>query len=570
MGATWVAGQARAQPIKIVLVGDSTVNDDGGWGPGFAASFGPAVECINLARNGRSSKSFRDEGLWAPALAAKPNFVLIQFGHNDGPGKGPARETDPQTTFHANMVRYVEEVRAAGGTPVLVTSIVRRNFDANGKIKRDSLVPYVEEVRKIAAENKVPLIDLYALTLAQAERLGPAGCAAIGGRTPDGKLDTTHLGPLGQKEIGVMAAQELVRLEPSLAADVHPLVSWRDAMRQPAAWYSSAEAVRIARDLLLYQHENGGWEKNIDMSLPLGGKHRTEVEKQKPEAHTTIDNGATYTQMRYLALVYSATHQAAFEEAFLKGLHYLLEAQYANGGWPQFYPLRHGYWDHITYNDDAMIGVMDTLRAIVRKEPQYAFVSDSDRTQAQKAIDKGIECILKTQVVVNGKPAVWCAQHDEHTLAPAKARSYELPSFSGSESVGIVRFLMGIDHPSPDVVRSIQGAVAWFNTNKITGIRLEQKTEPGTPKGYDTVVVSDASAPPLWARFYDLKTVQPMFCGRDGIVKHQLSEIEYERRNGYRWYVDGPARLLAEDYPRWMEKWAPGQAARITSAHRGN
>jgi lysophospholipase L1-like esterase len=192
------------------------VNDEGGWGPGLRSFFGPGAEVVNLAKNGRSSKSFFSEGLWAPALAAKPKYVLIQFGHNDGPGKGPDRETDPATTFRANMTRYIDESRAAGAEPILVTSIVRRNFTPDGKIKRDSLVPYVEEVRRLAAEKKVVLIDLYSLTLEQAEKLGPAGCDEISARTADGKVDTTHLGPKGRQEIGVMAARELVRLVPSL------------------------------------------------------------------------------------------------------------------------------------------------------------------------------------------------------------------------------------------------------------------------------------------------------------------------------------------------------------------
>ena len=115
-----------------MLVGDSTVNDEGGWGTGFRASFGPPVKSINLARNGRSSKSFRDEGAWAPALAAKPN-VLIQFGHNDNPGKGSKRETDPETTYRSNLTRYAGESRGAGATPIPITSIVRRNFDAGGQ-----------------------------------------------------------------------------------------------------------------------------------------------------------------------------------------------------------------------------------------------------------------------------------------------------------------------------------------------------------------------------------------------------------------------------------------------------
>jgi len=298
----------------------------------------------------------------------------------------------------------------------------------------------------------------------------------------------------------------------------------------------------------------GGWDKNIDMAMPLGSKERAEVERQKRDGHTTIDNQATYTQLQYLAKVYAATKEQPFAAAFRRGLNYLLKAQYANGGWPQFYPLRNGYWSHITFNDDAMIGVMETLRAIVDAKSEYSFLDDADRARSKRAIDKGVECILKTQVIVDGKPTAWCAQHDEQTLAPAKARSYELPSLSGSESVGIVRFLMGIDHPSPEIVRAVEGAVAWFGAVKITGIRLDRKPDAGALKGYDLVAVPDAAAPPQWARFYEIGANRPMFSGRDGIVKYQMSEIEYERRNGYRWYVDSPARLLSEDYPRWMTK----------------
>jgi lysophospholipase L1-like esterase len=212
-----IIGLSPAQkPIRIVLVGDSTVNDEGGWGEGFRNSFGPPVEVVNLAKNGRSSKSFRDEGLWEPALGAKPDFILIQFGHNDEPGKGPDRETDPSTTYRANMMRYIDEARAVGATPILVTSIVRRNFDAEGKIKRDHLIDYVAEVRKLAVEKNVALIDLYALTLAQSEELGPEESRSLGATTKEGKLDTTHLSATGRQEIGAIAAREFVRLEPAL------------------------------------------------------------------------------------------------------------------------------------------------------------------------------------------------------------------------------------------------------------------------------------------------------------------------------------------------------------------
>lgn len=231
-------------------------------------------------------------------------------------------------------------------------------------------------------------------------------------------------------------------------------------------------------------------------------------------------------------------------------MQYLFEAQYPNGGWPQFYPLRKGYYTHITYNDDAMVGVMELLRNIVQKEPDYLFLNNAMRERARLAIEMSVKIILATQVKQNGKLTVWCAQHDETTLAPAKARSYELPSLSGSESVGIVKFLMGIEKPSPEIVMAVSSAIDWFKEHKITGIKLERKQQPGTAKGYDQIVVSDQNASPLWARFYELGTNRPIFCGRDGVVKYSIAEIEYERRNGYRWYVERPAKLI-EEYNKW-------------------
>ena len=204
------SGQTDLVQTRIVLVGDSTVAEGGGWGPGFRAAMGPKYEVINLARNGRSSKSFRDEGAWEPALKAGAKYILIQFGHNDGPGKGSDRETFPGTSFHANLADYVEEARAAGAIPILVTSIVRRNLTPEGKVKPDTLVPYVEETRIVAEEEKIPLIDMYALTLAQCESLGPKGCGELNAKNADGSPDTTHLSPKGQMEIGAIVAKKFM------------------------------------------------------------------------------------------------------------------------------------------------------------------------------------------------------------------------------------------------------------------------------------------------------------------------------------------------------------------------
>jgi lysophospholipase L1-like esterase len=198
----------------ITLVGDSTVAEGGGWGPGFRAALAGKAEVRNLARNGRSSKSFRDEGAWKPAIDGSAKYILIQFRHNDCPGKGPERETDPATTYRANLVQFINETRAAGATPVLVTSIVRRNFTSENRIKPDCLVPYVEQTRRLAAETKTPLLDMYAHTLGLSERIGPAESDTLGATTADGKPDRTHLSPKGQQEIGAIAAREFLKLFP--------------------------------------------------------------------------------------------------------------------------------------------------------------------------------------------------------------------------------------------------------------------------------------------------------------------------------------------------------------------
>jgi PelA/Pel-15E family pectate lyase len=324
-------------------------------------------------------------------------------------------------------------------------------------------------------------------------------------------------------------------------------IAWADAQNKPDEWYASAEALRIADNVLLFQRESGGWPKNIDMGKPLNENDRAALQRQKKKIDSTIDNGATYTQLSFLARVYTAQHHERHRESVLKGLDYLFKAQYPNGGWPQFYPDLSGYYKHITFNDDAMIGVMKLLRDVAAGKPNYVFVDEARRANAARAVEKGIECILKTQVIVNGKRTVWCAQHDEVTLAPAPARKFEVTSLSGGESVGIVRFLMSIKNPSPAVVEAVEAAVAWFEQTQLRGIKW-------IDNGSDRVVVKDSTAGPIWARFYEMGTNRPVFVGRDGVVKYDVAQIEHERRTGYNWYVDEPAKLLQKDYPAWRRK----------------
>ncbi|MCB0533822.1 MAG: pectate lyase [Saprospiraceae bacterium] len=329
------------------------------------------------------------------------------------------------------------------------------------------------------------------------------------------------------------------------------------ATRMPADWYGSDAAKSVAENVLLTQKEIGGWAKNKPYHHKFSEGEKAEYLESKGESGATFDNGATITELRFLAKVYAHFKDERYKQAFEKGLAYIFEAQYENGGWPQFYPVRAGesvaYSGHITYNDNAMANIMRFLEEIAADDAEFAaFQLNADtKAKAKQAFDKGIQCFLDTQIIVDGKPTVWCAQHDAKTLAPAKARKYELPSFSGAESVGIVLLLMDVDQPSEAIVSAVDGAIRWFENHKITGIRQDVET---TAEGKrNKIIVEDKDAPPVWARFYDLETGKPFFCDRDGIKKNTMAEIGFERRNGYGWYTDAPEKLLKE-YPKWRKR----------------
>jgi PelA/Pel-15E family pectate lyase len=266
---------------------------------------------------------------------------------------------------------------------------------------------------------------------------------------------------------------------------------------------------------------------------------------------STIDNGGTYTQLRFLARAYSAAPDERVRDAFLKGLDYLLDAQYDNGGWPMFHPPREGYTAHIDFNDNAMAGVMMLMDDVATGDKPFEFIDAQRRTRAAAAFAKGIDCILKCQIVTDGVRTGWCAQHDEVTFAPAPARAFEPVSLSGHESVGLVRCLMRVDSPSSSIIAAVEGAVKWLNEVKIEGIRIVRVE---TPEGRDRAVIEDPNAPPIWARFYEIGTNRPIFTGRSAVVHYSYDQIERERRLGYAYYGDWPARLLTKEYPAWSEK----------------
>jgi PelA/Pel-15E family pectate lyase len=330
----------------------------------------------------------------------------------------------------------------------------------------------------------------------------------------------------------------------------------RQYLDKPDDWFAGPDAKEIATNILSYQSSLGGWPKNVDTTAKL---YDGDPARLKP----TFDNKATVDELRFLARAFDVTKEPKYQAAVEKGVDYILKAQYPSGGWPQFYPPDNSYHRYITFNDDVMVRVMELLRDTYTSD-RFAFLDAARKKSAKTEFDLGVQCILKCQIKVDGKLTAWCAQHDEKTFAPTPGRSFELTSISGSESVGVVELLMSLDDPSPQVIQSIQSAIAWFESAKLPGIKVDQEDAPDTIKGHDRVVVPDASAPPMWARFYDIKTNKPIFSDRDGIPKAELAEIGDERRNGYRWLDYWPQPLLDTEYPAWKAKWATKLAVPTT------
>lgn len=332
-------------------------------------------------------------------------------------------------------------------------------------------------------------------------------------------------------------------------------ISWQVAQRpHDADWYMSREARAVADSIVKYQMPSGGWPKNQDWGM---GPDTIEMEDcMRTGIGSTIDNGATYTELRFLARMYRYTNIIEYRVAFLDGMEYLLGMQYPNGGWPQFYPSRGAghYSNHITFNDNAMINVMQFLLEVAENGEPYdmLWLKDDLRQRCLKAYAKGVDCILKCQIVVDGQPTVWCQQHDEHTMKPAQGRAYELPSFCGAgETTPIVELLLSLPAPSDSIILAIDGAIRWLENHKIEGKALESYINAdGKP---DRRLVDQPGAPAMWARFYDLINGEPLFCGRDGVPRKHIEDIEYERRNGYSWYGSQPERLIRR-YNEWAEK----------------
>jgi PelA/Pel-15E family pectate lyase len=340
------------------------------------------------------------------------------------------------------------------------------------------------------------------------------------------------------------------------------------------AKYAPEQIVEIAENVLLYQRANGGWIENQDPTRVLDASERARIAADKAKPEISFDNRNVFSQVEYLASVYAQTREPRYRDAAARGIEAMLAHQNPTcGGWPHTVPGREPYHSHITIADDVTSGVLTVLRRVAAGASPFDFVAPAPRMRAREALSRGDACLLRLQIVQAGQLAGWAGQYDSHTLQPALGRSYELPAIVAWETTGVVRYLMGVESPSPDVVRAVEGAVAWLERSKLAGLRIE--TFAAEPVKYtyhtsttDRRLLDDPAAQPLWARFYDLADNSVVLANRDGKRVATYDQIARERRTGYDWYGTWPAKLLAEDLPAWRARVGRGSRPPVPKTSR--
>ncbi len=365
---------------------------------------------------------------------------------------------------------------------------------------------------------------------------------------------------------------EVVPLQPARNGGVYVAVPldgfadgihhWRNRYGDAYAKYDQSQIIEIAENVLRYQRNNGGWIENRDPMRILSEQEQIDLLKEKDNPTYSFDNRNIYSQIEYLSAVYSQTGDARYRDSALRGLVLTFGAQYRNcGGWPHTVPGTESYHPYITMADEVTSGVLRMMRKINAAETPFAWVDAGLRKRAGEALLRGDDCILRLQVrQADGRLAAWAGQYNPETLLPADGRTFELASVVSWESVEVVRYLMGIPHPTPEQVAAIQGAVDWFERSAITGWKIEQfpinppiKYTYHTAK-FDRRFVPDPNAPRTWARFYDLNDNSVVLANRDGKRVKEYSQIHQERRTGYAWYSTWPEEMLSRDYPAWKAR----------------
>ena len=355
----------------------------------------------------------------------------------------------------------------------------------------------------------------------------------------------------------LLPGRDLTERSPMKRLDGPPIPSTYSKgvrLRAPAEWFASEEARTVADRVVNWQTVAGGWVKSGDYS------RLREMTDDHFDAWScgTFDNDSTVNELRYLAFVIAAApaaepRAAAWRGSFLRGLDYVLAAQFPNGGFPQVYPLVGGYHDAITLNDDAMTRILDLLRDISVRKPEFAFVPQIVATEAGRRLERGVQCVLAMQLHgPDGQFTVWGQQHDALTLKPCAARNFEPIGECSNESSHLLQFLMSLPTPPPAVVASIESGMKWLQRKALHDV---------APNRDDTVgmgLVPKPGAQLLWARLYDLETGRPIFGERDRMIHFVFGELTNERRKGYAWYGTWPNGAL-ETYHRWCEERKDGK-----------
>jgi len=407
----------------------------------------------------------------------------------------------------------------------------------------------------------------------------PATAAVIGTMTPAQPVTATRFAALPSSEQAAWR-DYLARSQAAMAADKAALAAERDGgpgpvsaaphlkgesgmpLDRPAAWYASAEAKAVADNIVSFQTPAGGWGKNVDRRGPprRRGEHYAPVDDDPSGGVVsradgwsyvgTIDNDATITELRFLARVQAARPGAegnVYRAAASKGIGYLLQAQYPNGGYPQVYPLQGGYHDAITFNDDALAQVVGLLGDVAGRRGDFAFVPEDVAARAATAQARAVDVILATQVRVGGERTGWCQQHDALTLAPVGARNFEPVALSTAESARLLMLLMALPQPRPEIVTAIREGIAWLQRTAVHDVEWRREGERGR------LLVARPGAGPLWPRLVDPATMRPVFGDRDRTIHTDVNELSRERRDGYAWYGTGPAAALAR-YRDWAAR----------------
>ena len=357
---------------------------------------------------------------------------------------------------------------------------------------------------------------------------GGTGAAGTAGAATGGVGDTGGTGGSGTDTVDVT-------------------VGWAQINSQEPDWYTTPEARQIAENILYYQTTTGGWTSRVEMLDRSAYKQR--------------EDWGFHRQLVFLGKMIAATADDRYKASFERGIDRLMQIQLPNGAWMEQCPYAVYYDTIVRYIDEGMTGYINILNEVAIGSPDYAFVAPALVERAQVAVNKGIDYMLKTQIIVQGQKTAWPAHPHKETYLPHTRSPYEVRGISGHEGVSVFEFLMKVANPCQEVMDAIDAAAAWYEANKFVGWKVEDVLDAAGGK-IDRVLVEDPAST-IWARYYDVETVLPIFGGRDGITRHNLADVPLERRIKFDWYSTRPAAAL-EAYATW--KTTVGAQPRVPCA----